>query len=708
MTIRAVILGLLGAMFIAAVVYINDHVWMLTQFVASHFPVFVFGSLIAFVLFINPLLFLFRREWRLKPAELAVALMLLLVVCSIPSWGFLATFSKVMVTPAQTYRTQQGWQKAELRGYVPKQVLPAEGEYVPEFTDTFMRGGRAQDANIDVADVPWHYWQTPLLAGVPLIVLMAVALVCLGLVLHRQWTTAERLRYPIADIATSLLAQDPDRPSAPMFRTGMFWWGLALVLFLRIFNGLHLWFPQDMVEIPMIIPFGGVANFFTALKGDQWCYAWLHATIFPTIVAIGFMLASDVSLSLGLAPPLFGLVTIVLLRNFDTNIGRDDYMLGGGSSFQRFGSYLAMALVIAYTGRRYYKDVLKRAFFVGRKSDVPNYAAWACRIFLLAVTGMVLLICSFGLDWPFALLFVVLAIITFLGMSRINCESGLFLIVPRWQPIAVILGICGAMAVGPQAIMIISILCVVVTLAPWESLMPFFMNGLKMCTTYQIKPGRVGVSAIGVYLLGLVVAIPVVLWATHNYGVLREPPSWSNISLPLYYYKATKEKVDELSHDAELSDAKNLTTSQRFSFKLGRITWDWGSFPPVSWKDGGFEYIKSKPFFVRSMAIGIGLVLVVSFFRLRLPWWPIHPVLFMVWGTLQMALISASFLLGWMIKSIVTNLGGTQTYQRTKTVMFGIIAGDLLGGVLLMASGIIYHLITNKPAPDFWIFPVLK
>ena len=43
MTIRAVILGLLGAIFLAAVGYINDHVWHLTQIVACHFPVFVFG-----------------------------------------------------------------------------------------------------------------------------------------------------------------------------------------------------------------------------------------------------------------------------------------------------------------------------------------------------------------------------------------------------------------------------------------------------------------------------------------------------------------------------------------------------------------------------------------------------------------------------------------------------------------------------------------
>ena len=76
MTIRSVIFGLLGAVFIAAVTYLNDHVWMLSQIVTGHLPVFVFGLLVVLVLGVNPLLFAINPNWRLRPKELAVGMML--------------------------------------------------------------------------------------------------------------------------------------------------------------------------------------------------------------------------------------------------------------------------------------------------------------------------------------------------------------------------------------------------------------------------------------------------------------------------------------------------------------------------------------------------------------------------------------------------------------------------------------------------------
>ncbi|GAG30654.1 unnamed protein product, partial [marine sediment metagenome] len=72
MTLRAVILGVLCAMFIAGFGYINDQVLRSTFLVGNHFPIGVFGGLIVLLLAINPLLYRLRRRWRLRPSELAV------------------------------------------------------------------------------------------------------------------------------------------------------------------------------------------------------------------------------------------------------------------------------------------------------------------------------------------------------------------------------------------------------------------------------------------------------------------------------------------------------------------------------------------------------------------------------------------------------------------------------------------------------------
>ena len=227
MTIRAVILGLLGAVFIAAVTYLNDHVWMLSQIVASHLPVFVFGLLMVLALAANPLLYMLNPAWRLKPKEIAVGMMMMLAVCSIPSYGFLVTFTRASVVSANVYRTRLGWQKNKLVERMPSFMLPGEGEHSQELTDTFMAGAGSKDAKISLGEVPWRHWAEPLTTWLPLVVLMAIAVICMGLIVHRQWSERERLRYPIAEVASSLIAQDPNHARQPLFKTHMFWWGLG-------------------------------------------------------------------------------------------------------------------------------------------------------------------------------------------------------------------------------------------------------------------------------------------------------------------------------------------------------------------------------------------------------------------------------------------------------------------------------------------------
>ena len=89
-----------------------------------------------------------------------------------------------------------------------------------------------------------------------------------------------------------------------------------------------------------------------------------------------------------------------------------------------------------------------------------------------------------------------------------------------------------------------------------------------------------------------------------------------------------------------------------------------------------------------AMTVGLVLVLLMYFARMRYTWWPIHPVMFAVLSTYQSSTLSASFLLGWLIKTAVVRLGGNAGYHRFKPVMIGLIAGDVLAAVVVMAHGV--------------------
>jgi hypothetical protein len=115
---------------------------------------------------------------------------------------------------------------------------------------------------------------------------------------------------------------------------------------------------------------------------------------------------------------------------------------------------------------------------------------------------------------------------------------------------------------------------------------------------------------------------------------------------------------------------------------------------------GGFARLFSpSPDGVGVAFFSFGLLMVVGFSvaRLRLPWWPLHPVLFLVWTTGHAQGQAASFFLGWLLKTVVTKYGGVGTYRRLRPLMFGLIAGEMLAGVGMSAVGGLYYWITGQP-----------
>jgi hypothetical protein len=98
-------------------------------------------------------------------------------------------------------------------------------------------------------------------------------------------------------------------------------------------------------------------------------------------------------------------------------------------------------------------------------------------------------------------------------------------------------------------------------------------------------------------------------------------------------------------------------------------------------------------------------VLLFTLGRLRFPNWPIHPVIFIVLGTWQSRRLAASFFVGWLIKVAVTRLLGGKSYQKVKPIMIGLIAGDVIGGIIPMIAGGIYYYLTGLTPKPFRVLP---
>ena len=181
-------------------------------------------------------------------------------------------------------------------------------------------------------------------------------------------------------------------------------------------------------------------------------------------------------------------------------------------------------------------------------------------------------------------------------------------------------------------------------------------------------------------MIGLAVALPVTLALQYDRGVNHDD-DWASRMVPQRPFDKTIEIQQRLTAQGSLNAAETTTGWRRFA--------------------------KMSPNAPCLIGFGGGLAAVLAFAAIRLRWpkWPLHPVLFLVWGTYAGQMFAASFLGGWGIKVLVTQYGGASWYQRLKPLMFGLIAGELLGGLVPIAVGLVYWLKTGLPPKSFNILP---
>jgi len=685
LTLRAVILGLLGALFVAGAGYINDQYLRVNFMVGNHLPISVFGLLILVMMTVNPLLHLLRSSWRLATGELASVLALVLVACGIPSSGLMRTFTPALIMPLQLNASLTGWRSTRVLDYTPSAMLVggADPEGAVAAVDGFVGGLTAPGRHIGLDRVPWGAWAAPLAAWLPLVVLMATAVIGLSLLVHHQWAHRERLLYPIAEFATVVIRQDPQRRMAPVFRDRLLWIGLATVLLVRVINGLAVWYPGFGVTIPLSFPFGPLAWRFPTFAATPGAGDIMSPPFYPTAFAFSFFLAGDIAFSVGISRLVF-----VLLMMFLTGFGvdtSDTYMTGGVGGWMNYGSYIGAAILIGYTGRRYYGQVFKQALTLRPQPEARGYAVWGARILIVSAAGMIGVLIALGLGWPLAVLTVFSILLMFLVLARVNAEAGVFFYKPQWQTPGVLIGLLGMGAMGPKAIIVVGLLTMVLTVDPREALIPFVTNGLKLSDNAGVGPGRTGAGAAAACLLCLAMVVPLALWANYNYGLQPEQgpleSHWATYRVPKFPFDAAEQAVTRLRLQGRLEESVNFSPLQRI----------WNMNPDNR--------------FLASVGAGLGLVLVASAARLRWTWWPVHPILFLVMSNWSVGTMSLSFLSGWVVKAAVLALGGTPTYRRVRHMMVGVIAGDLLGGLTFMLAGWIYYAATGLMPPSYRIFP---
>jgi len=677
MSLRAIIIGLLLGMGIAVFGYFND--WIMEQaYLATNLaPICVYGLLVVALLGIVPIVRALGFRG-LSPREWCVITGMILVASVVPGPGLMWHFSNSLVIPHHANKTNIGWRSHELLRYAPKAMLvdPYKDEEIDpsgKFYQDVVGGFRAglPPKEISLRKVPWEAWERTLGFWVPLIGLSFISGICLVVVVHRQWSQRERLRYPLAYVASEMIDGWRPKEQGGIFRDKKFWVGFAIPAVILLINGYSEWNIKSIkipLHVSMLSPF---AQKWPILYKVPCHWLLFDPWIYFSAVGFAYFVSSDISLSLGVSAMVYGAV-FLLLYTIGVDISGTG-MSGSLYSFQMFGSYVGIALVIFYTGRRFYLSVLSKAFWIPTRDPVERDVAWGCRLALLTAAGMAaILIFAAGMDWILAILYVVMVGMMYVVLTRINVETGLFMIQPGWGAAGILLGIFGIAALGPHMLIILAILCVVIAVDPIVSLMPLAANAIKLGEDQKLPLGRLGAWLSVAVIVALVAGIIGTITVQYAHGSGKYGWADSVAKMP---FQLLEKNIPKISADPDVKQG----------LQLGKI--------------------QPSSDFMYALGVGLLIALGLSLLRLRYTWWPIHPVLFLIWGTYPGMILAASFLLGWFIKVAVTTFGGGQAYRASKPFFVGLIAGEFAAAIFWSIVGVTYYLIEGVPGPEIRVLP---
>jgi len=101
---------------------------------------------------------------------------------------------------------------------------------------------------------------------------------------------------------------------------------------------------------------------------------------------------------------------------------------------------------------------------------------------------------------------------------------------------------------------------------------------------------------------------------------------------------------------------------------------------------------------VLAICVGGGIAFGLQWLRLKLPWWPLHPLAFAVTSSWEINLVWMPLAIAWIVKSALLRFGGRGLFHRSLPLFLGVILGEFVVGSVWN----IYGIANGIPTYQFW------
>ena len=562
-------------------------------------------------LLVNSVLRRFLPTLSLSSGELSITYLMSAIACSICTMGL--TLYLIPILPAAQYLAsdENEWAQ-DLLPHIPHWLVPQGDDAIRRFYEGISKG----------ESIPWMVWIKPLLAWMPILLGLYMVMLALAVLFRKQWIEHERLAYPLAQLPLVMGSQDSGRALNSFFRNPVMWLGFAIPFLVTSMNGLHAYhhfIPQVVLgsSIP-IIP--DMPSLSVNLSFPMMGFAYLtHQEVALSIWL--FYLAGYV---------LTGYFTMIgLTRTLDLDI----YAQSDGGpimAFVQFGALMALVGYTVWTARQHLRQSWSSAL---RPSEADSGDFSMRSVYLQLIIGLVLMtgwLIAAGVPIWAALTFVLVAMATFLGITRILCESGLAATRAQLITPTVVRSVFGTTLMGaPGVIGVLSYGQV------WMSDVRTFVmaaaaNGLKLTESVQRK-WIVLIAMVLAVVLGLGVSI----WST------------------LYY-----------AYQTGANNANNW-----FFINGPRYTFDFAA-----------HYLREPagPDFAGMVLMVVGGIVMLGLYWIRahVLAFPVHPMGLAVSQMMLTRHMWFSVFLVWLWKALMIRYGGPRLLQRVRPFFLGLILGQ--------------------------------
>jgi hypothetical protein len=387
---RAMILGiiLVGISAYWVVGVENRIVYELTDF--SIYPTVIF--VIFLLALLNLVMIRYLKRFSLRPAEMATIYIMLSIGTSLFGHDLIRQLMPMMTNPYWFATPENEWEDIFFR-YLPR-WLTMDNQYALE---EYYRG----ESNFFTAQ-NIKPWITPVLAWTGFIVVFLFGMICINLIVRKQWTENEKLSYPIIRLPLEISS------SPKFFSSKLMWIGFGVTAAIELLAGLKYLYP---IVISPRIKF----NIGQYLTNKPWnAMSPVHINIYGFAMGLAYFMPLSLSFSLW----FFHLFWKFQLAFFSIVGWRSG---GGWQGDQRFGAWMGIGILALFTTRNHIKDTISELIKGGKEAGLYRFAYLGLAFSIIFI--IVFWYQAGSSPWAIVLYFGIYTVLS-IAITRMRAELG--------------------------------------------------------------------------------------------------------------------------------------------------------------------------------------------------------------------------------------------------------------------------------------------